>query len=226
MQKYSNNCALCHTVSGFKPSTFSFVDHKESKFSLSGAHIAVPCEACHRKVGQKNMVFHFAGFRCEACHEDFHKGQFSDQMAEHSCAQCHSTTEWKMTAFEHGKTKFPLVGTHKGVKCADCHKERIVKGVKSVQYVGLSLECQSCHNDVHQNQFAVNSETSCARCHSPAGWHSLIFNHETQSSFHLTGAHKNVSCGGCHKEEKSESKTFVRYRPLASRCESCHIGAK
>jgi hypothetical protein len=225
-EKYSNNCVECHTVKGFKPSTFSIQRHDATRFSLNGAHVATPCEECHKKTGLKEQLFHFANFRCESCHEDFHKGQFAKQMVEHSCAQCHSTVEWKMASFDHAKTRLPLVGKHLTVKCSACHKEVIVSGVKSVQYLGLPIDCQSCHKDVHVNQFAENGETQCAVCHSPAGWHSLLFNHETQSSFHLTGAHKNVPCGGCHKEEKSASQAFVRYKPLASRCESCHQGVK
>ncbi len=225
-EKYSNNCADCHTVKGYEPSTFSIQRHDSTLFSLNGAHIAIPCEQCHKKVGQKVQLFHFANFRCESCHEDFHKGQFVKQMVEHSCAQCHTTVEWNMTSFDHAKTRFPLVGKHVKVKCVDCHKETVVNGVKSVQYLGLPVVCQSCHKDIHDRQFAENGETRCATCHSAAGWHSLVFNHETQSAFHLTGAHKNVPCGGCHKEEKTESQTFVRYKPLASKCESCHQGMK
>ncbi len=224
--KYANNCAECHTVKGFAPSTFSIESHQSSLFTLTGAHIATPCNACHKKEEGKAQIFVFANFRCESCHEDFHKGQFRTEMAEHSCAQCHSTTGWSMTIFDHSKTKFPLVGKHKSVKCSDCHKETVVHGVKQVQYVGLPTRCESCHKDVHFDQFADRGRTECASCHSPAGWHALLFDHETQSTFHLTGAHKNVACGGCHKEERVGSVSFVRYKPLDSRCESCHAQTK
>jgi hypothetical protein len=225
-ERYSNNCAECHTVGGFKPSTFSIKRHDQTLFTLIGAHIAVPCDVCHKGAGTKSQVFHFANFRCEACHADFHKGQFKQQMVEHSCAQCHSTVEWKMTSFDHAKTRFPLVGKHKTVPCSDCHKETIVNGVRNIQYLGLPTDCQSCHKDVHAGQFAENGETRCAACHSPKHWRFLLFNHETQSSFHLTGAHKKVPCAGCHKEEQSGSQFFIRYKPVASRCESCHQGMK
>jgi hypothetical protein len=225
-EKHSNNCAECHTVKGFKPSTFSVERHDRTLFALKGAHIAIPCDDCHKGAVTKEQVFHLPNFRCEACHVDFHKGQFAKQMVEHSCAQCHSTLEWKMASFDHANTRFPLVGKHRTAKCSDCHRETIVNGARSVQYTSLPVECQSCHKDIHAAQFAANGETRCAACHSPEDWHSLLFNHETQSLFHLTGAHKKVPCGGCHKEEKSEVQTFVRYKPLASQCESCHQGMK
>ena len=220
--KFANECAECHIVKGFTPSTFSIQKHQSSLFALTGAHVATPCEECHKKEGRRPQAFHFASLRCESCHEDFHKGQFKQQMTEHSCAECHSTTTWKMSSFDHSKTRFALVGRHLKVKCEACHKEQVVHGIRSVQYQGLPMECESCHKDVHFNQFADRGRTRCASCHSPAEWHALLFNHETQSPFHLTGAHKNVPCGGCHKEEKSESITFVRFKPLESKCESCH----
>jgi hypothetical protein len=225
-EKYSNDCALCHTEKSYKPSTFSIVRHAEARFQLSGAHVATPCEVCHKKPGQKEPVFRFADIRCESCHADVHKGQFTSQMKERSCGQCHSTKEWNMASFDHGKTRFPLIGRHVRAKCVDCHKEKIVDGLKSVQYRGLSSDCQSCHDEIHGGQFAINGVTDCAVCHTSRGWHSLIFNHETQSSFRLTGAHKNIACAGCHKEEKSGVQTIVRYKPLASQCESCHKGVK
>jgi hypothetical protein len=222
--RYSNDCAACHTVAGFTPTTFSIQRHAETHFSLNGAHIAVPCEQCHTKAGGKGQIFHFANFRCEACHEDYHKGQFKAQMVGHSCAECHSTVKWKAAFFDHSTTRFPLMGKHKTVQCAGCHKERIEAGVKSTLYAGVPLTCQACHTDVHANQFAEKGNTQCASCHSPTGWHFLHFNHETQSTFHLTGAHKNVPCTGCHREERFESRTIIRYKPLASECESCHRG--
>ncbi len=224
--KYSNNCAVCHTVQGFVPSTFSIERHQSSEFTLTGAHIATPCVECHKKEEHNEQTFVFASFRCESCHEDFHKGQFRKEMMAHSCAQCHSTTGWKMTFFDHSKTGFPLVGKHKSVACSDCHKEIIVHGVKQVQYQGLSTKCESCHKDAHFAQFADRGQTVCASCHSSVDWHALLFNHETQSTFHLTGAHKNVPCGSCHKEEKVGSVSFVRYKPLDATCESCHANKR
>lgn len=225
-KKYANDCANCHTEQTFKPSTFTFARHAEAKFTLTGAHAAVPCSDCHKKAGQTKAVFQFENTRCEACHRDKHNGEFSKFMKELSCTRCHSTRDWKLVSFDHVSTQFPLVGKHLMVRCAECHKEKVAGEVRYFQYRGLSVECQSCHSDVHVGQFMQGGETKCALCHSPNGWRTLLFNHEARSAFQLTGAHKNVSCRNCHKEERVGTKTFVRYKPLSLKCESCHPEGK
>jgi hypothetical protein len=221
-RKYVDDCALCHSENSYKPSKFTMAQHNDTRFPLNGAHAAVPCIDCHRKPGQTESVFRFATVRCEACHADKHNGQFNRFMTDLSCARCHTMPDWKSVRFDHSSTKFEFFGKHLSVRCADCHKEQIVAGVRSVKYQGIPTECQSCHKDVHFGQFARDNETRCAVCHSPVSWRTLLFNHETQSAFHLTGGHKNVPCRSCHREEKILDQKVIRYRPLSTRCESCH----
>jgi hypothetical protein len=223
-KKYADDCAQCHTENAYKPSIFSIKGHDESRFPLKGAHAAVLCNDCHKKPGQTDAVFRFANVRCDACHADRHNGQFNRFMAEASCARCHSTYDWKAAGFDHVSTKFSLTGKHLTVRCAECHKEQVVTGVKSLKYQGLATECQSCHNDAHAGQFARGGETRCETCHSPVAWRTLVFNHETQSAFPLTGAHKNVPCRSCHKEEKILEQKVIRFKPLSTKCETCHQG--
>lgn len=225
-KKYANDCAQCHTEQTFKPSTFTLTKHAEAKFPLMGAHVAVPCNDCHIKNGATKPTFHFASTRCETCHSDKHKGEFAKFMAELSCGRCHSSQDWKIVSFDHVATRFPLIGKHLGVRCVECHKEQVVRGTKVFLYQGSPLECQSCHTDVHAGQFTQGSVTKCAPCHSPNGWHALVFNHDGQSAFRLTGAHKNVACRNCHKEEPIGAKKIVRYKPLSLKCESCHKEGK
>jgi hypothetical protein len=222
--KYSDDCARCHTEYAYRPSLYTMALHSETRFPLKGAHAAVPCDDCHKKSGQKESVFRFASIRCEACHADKHNGQFDKFMKGISCERCHSTSDWKSTSFDHLSTKFQLVGKHLSVRCADCHKEQLAARVKSFKYQGVPTECESCHKDPHFGQFAQGGETRCSVCHSPAAWRTLLFNHETQSVFKLTGAHINVPCRSCHKEERVSGQTFVRYKPLPTKCESCHQG--
>jgi hypothetical protein len=225
-KKFGDDCAQCHTERSFVPSTFTFARHAESRLPLKGAHTAVPCNDCHKRTGQKEPIFRLENTRCDGCHADKHNGQFAKEMAQLSCGRCHSTKEWKMSSFDHSNTRFRLVGRHLFVSCAGCHKETVVNGVKSVQYLGLPVDCQSCHRDIHANQFAKGGITDCTPCHTPNGWHSLLFNHESQSAFQLTGAHKNVPCRSCHKEERIGDQTIVRFKPISSKCESCHQGGK
>jgi hypothetical protein len=50
----------------------------------------------------------------------------------------------------------------------------------------------------------------------------LVFDHEKQSTFALTGAHKRVECRQCHREERRGERTFIRFKPMSAKCESCH----
>ena len=43
-------CETCHDVNGFKPARFSPEDHARTRMPLTGAHLAIPCDACHREV--------------------------------------------------------------------------------------------------------------------------------------------------------------------------------
>jgi hypothetical protein len=223
-RKYSDNCAACHTESGYKPSVFSIKQHIETRFPLDGAHAAVPCNDCHRRPGQTGPSFTFTSVRCESCHPDKHKGQFNRFTKEAGCTRCHSLSDWKNPAFDHLSTKFKLEGKHASVRCQECHKEQVVAGVKGLKYEGTVTDCQSCHKDQHVGQFAVGGVTKCEPCHSPVSWRTLLFNHEVQSNFQLTGAHLRVPCGKCHNEEKTIDQKVIRYKPLPTKCESCHPG--
>jgi hypothetical protein len=91
-----------------------------------------------------------------------------------------------------------------------------------IVYHGLQSSCESCHKEVHAGQFRANGGTDCTKCHSPQGWKAVIFDHNTQSSFVLTGVHKRLECSACHPQERAADRLFVRFKPLSSKCESCH----
>ena len=220
--EFQNDCAKCHTASGFKPSTFTVLEHNAGRFPLRGAHLATPCEKCHAVGGDGRKPFRFSNIRCEACHKDKHGGQFARDMATQSCAACHSTDDWFPKSFDHSKTSFALVGKHATAECKNCHKVKHVGGVEIALYRGTTTKCESCHKEVHAGQFATNGGTECASCHTPMGWKMLVFNHEKQSAFVLTGAHKRIECRRCHKEERRGETSFIRYKPLSTKCESCH----
>jgi hypothetical protein len=218
--KYNNNCASCHSEYGFTPATFTLAKHAETKFPLAGAHIAVVCARCHVKGDEKALQFHFPRLTCESCHKDVHHGQFAEKMKDKGCETCHSTDRWDITTFDHSTTKFPLVGKHTSVSCSKCHKES--NGNTTVQFRSVSMECESCHRDQHEKQFAKNGTTDCNQCHTTGGWKTITFNHETQSTFSLKGAHQKVTCVSCHREESVGNRRFVRYTPISAKCESCH----
>lgn len=220
--RFNSRCESCHTPFGFVPATFTVAAHGSARFPLTGAHAAVLCEDCHVRGDDGRRVFRFVDVRCEVCHRDRHGGQFAQEMKERSCDACHSTTDWRPETFDHAKTKFPLGGKHASVTCAACHRVKKVGGFDVAQYKGTDMRCESCHEDRHVSQFAINGSTDCGRCHQAQGWTNLLFDHNTQSTFALTGAHVRVPCRQCHREERRGGTTFVRFKPMRSTCESCH----
>lgn len=221
LARYKNDCKVCHDENGFKPSTFTLAQHNESTFKLSGAHTATMCSSCHVKKETMQLRFHFENQRCESCHNDPHRGEFKNVMLNDGCAKCHSTEQWKSVSFDHSTTKFRLEGKHARVLCSDCHKQ-LGKENQTKEFGKLKTECESCHQDIHQKQFFSGEGTNCGSCHKPDSWKMRVFNHETQSSFSLKGAHMKTECRSCHRVEESGGVKFVRFKPLASQCESCH----
>lgn len=226
----SRQCKSCHDAASWSLRPPGPFDHSLTRFALEGKHAAVKCETCHLPRVKSSFAARFMlpFGKCSDCHTDYHKGQFAANY-HNDCAQCHTLRGFKPSTFtleKHAGTTFPLKGSHAAVLCAACHTARNEPDRADVIYTGLSADCESCHQEIHGGQFAKGGKTVCAPCHSTAGWRSLVFNHEVQSSFPLTGAHRGVPCRSCHKEEVIGGKKLVRYKPLSSRCESCHQGVK
>jgi len=220
--KFKGDCERCHTTAGFTPSTFQLAAHSESRFPLMGAHLATPCGQCHTRVNKGRQIFRFTSYACQNCHKDRHEGRFAAEMKSRSCGACHTPRDWSPVNFDHTRIGFELAGKHAGTGCSACHIHRDASGGKVTQYKGTSPRCESCHKEVHGAQFASNSRTDCSRCHQPAGWRFLIFDHARQSSFSLMGKHSRVQCNRCHREERRGTVSFVRFKPLSTKCESCH----
>ncbi|MBX2990818.1 MAG: cytochrome C [Bacteroidetes bacterium] len=220
--RFESKCESCHTPFGFRPATYTIAAHNTARFPLTGAHVATPCEKCHAVGNDGRKTFRVPNIQCDGCHNDVHKGQFAVEMAGQNCAACHSTEDWFPNKFDHSKTRFALVGKHTQTKCASCHKPVRIGNAEIAQFKNTPSKCESCHKEVHMGQFAKNGETTCASCHEASGWKSLVFDHNTHSSFALTGGHSRVDCRQCHQEEQSSIGRFVRYKPLSTKCESCH----
>ena len=232
---YFNACDRCHTVEGYKPSTFTLTKHKETRFRLSGGHVAVPCADCHKESAElqpKSAIYHWKNLDCTSCHADPHKGQFSDRMAQKradgsipGCEACHSTKSWKeLSGFDHSLTKFPLVGAHRATACIDCHKPpNLETKLMNVDFKAAPLQCEDCHEDIHGKQFAKEDVTRCSGCHNSMKWKPSLFDHETRTEFPLRGAHQNVRCAECHKLTKTVAdKSVLFYKPTPKDCASCH----
>lgn len=233
---YFNACDRCHNLEGYKPSTFTLAKHKQTRFVLTGGHIAVPCADCHKESAdfqpKPDVIYHWKSLACTSCHEDVHHGQFNERMkqvrADRSpmgCEACHTTKSWKeLTGFDHSKTKFPLLGSHRATACIDCHKPpNLETKLMNVDFKAAPLLCEDCHEDAHGKQFAKGETTPCADCHNSMKWKPSLFDHEKRTAFSLRGAHQNVKCGECHKLFKEVgAKSVLFYKPTPKDCVACH----
>jgi hypothetical protein len=204
-------CTSCHNETSWKGGSY---DHNRTNYPLRGRHIALKCSQCHP--GGKLEKVPFAN--CRDCHKkDPHQGQFTED-----CNRCHDDSGFKIAAFDHQKSRYPLAGKHAKVGCEKCH---FAKGKDTpIIYKPIKIGCLDCHKDVHLGQF----KKDCDSCHPTQGFESgfLSFDHQRDSSYKLEETHAAVKCENCHKKMTSDfpagSSETVRYRPLSADCVSCH----
>lgn len=230
---WNNRCEQCHNEATFKTAAFSLAMHQKSPFPLTGGHTAVACNECHKPAaGTKVTLYHFANLSCTTCHEDVHRGQFAQRMAGHGtggrvlgCEACHTTKAWSDVArFDHSHTRFPLVGSHRAVACAECHRPpNLERTMMHVDFAKTPVNCGDCHENPHADQFGARGG-NCAACHNSNKWRPSLFNHDT-TLFALKGGHENVACSACHMLRKEVNGAMVLfYKPTPTHCEDCHQG--
>jgi hypothetical protein len=231
---FGDRCEACHVVQDFHRTLFTLAKHRESRFPLTGAHLAVPCNSCHKPAaahGEDNVLpFRFNDRTCTACHNDPHHGEFRERMARrrsdgstYGCEACHNTNSWgAVTGFDHSKTAFPLLGVHRAVPCNDCHKPAANRA--EIQFKGTTKLCEGCHVDPHGSQFRAKAGgTPCANCHSTDRWTPSTFDHDKRTKFALSGGHASVKCESCHNSLRFiDRKQVLFYKPTPLECSACH----
>lgn len=195
--RYGKKCDKCHSPIGWHNQTFNH--DKDTKFKLQGKHKQVTCNQCHKG---KDIYKENLKTTCYSCHklDDTHRGRYGQK-----CRTCHKPTGWRKAKFDHSKTKFPLKGKHKKVRCTDCHRGDIYKD-------DVKKDCYSCHrqDDAHKGQQGKN----CKRCHTEAGWHRRVqFDHGI-FRFPLLGSHATVPCEQCHLS--------ASFKDTKRQCNACH----
>jgi len=226
---WANKCDQCHTVDGFRPSTFTLARHQSTRFQLLGGHLATACGECHKPEveqasGPPTERYHFGSMNCTECHQDPHRTDAATN-AQRGCEVCHNVRSWSETAkYDHSKTKFHLLGAHRSVGCLECHKPVIGRGPKLIAFKDTPTTCNGCHEDIHGGQFAHDVQpVDCATCHNLVAWKPSIFDHEKQATFSLMGAHERVPCGDCHIQKASfNGREAVVYKNALKRCADCH----
>lgn len=252
----SQNCAECHkehfglAYRLVDLDTAAF-DHGKTGYDLRLGHAQVACRDCHTaariaatdvrafkgKHGALGRTFLGLPTTCRACHEedDPHERQF----ATRACDRCHDEAKWTAAPrFNHDRTRYPLTGEHRTVRCSACHPNGSTDPqAPRVRYVGLSFQgCTACHEDHHRGAMGG----TCTDCHSTAGWPRLNratfegrFDHGA-TKFPLRGAHADVTCHVCHGRRVARPAgiriTFAARaaggtypRPVFAACQSCHV---
>ena len=214
--QHGEKCDSCHKPHGWDK--VKFKHDADTDFPLRGKHQEVGCASCHRgNPGEEGLAT-----QCISCHraDDVHAGQAGER-----CDKCHSESGWHAEIrFDHGMSRFPLIGMHEVVPCEECHLTPVFR--KAAQ------ECNACHqvDDVHEKKLGER----CEDCHNPNAWSLWEFDHDTRTDFVLDGKHAGVdchvchiqpvdrdinlstACDGCHREDDVHDGTFGRY------CERCH----
>ncbi len=189
-------CGDCHTSKTWQ---IKFDHEQETGFQLAGAHSTLSCESCHGDNLTDSLPTD-----CEGCHEedDPHSGSLG------ACDSCHNVEQWTaQISFDHEFTRFPLIGLHRLSTCDQCHD--------SAEFNTAPLACAECHelDDPHFGNFS----DQCESCHNPGGWELWRFDHNTQTTFALSGAHENLVCAACHGENSGAAENQT------AECISCHI---
>jgi hypothetical protein len=195
--RFGAKCEDCHDNDVWHPVTY---DHAvKAKYALEGAHAKSDCHTCHTApVATQKLAKD-----CVGCHrsEDPHGGHLDG-----GCEACHGQTAWTAgIVFDHDLTKFPLLGLHRLVSCAQCHM--------TLAFDRAPPTCNDCHahDDVHKGGLGKK----CGACHSPNGWTLWAFDHAKDAHFALLGAHAKLQCADCHREPPGTVK-------LSQQCASCH----
>jgi hypothetical protein len=235
-------CESCHTVSGWKPSTFGLQEHDTLDFRLTGKHASASCGNCHgpervdltrlpgsSELGSARVALTSVETQCAECHFDPHEPRFSD-----TCDSCHVTDDFRpssVNAETHGSFHYVLVGAHRTLPCIECHENLTrpareihllrADGGAQLSFASPDQNCSSCHESPHAGQFAER-ESDCATCHDERNFvPAARFDHG--ESFPLVGEHRDVACSGCHAREASaDGSEYTVYAPLSRECESCH----
>lgn len=221
-------CEGCHKEQGWK--SIIYAHNTKTKFELTGKHETTACTTCHR-FGIAQRFERFETTDCASCHE--HKAAHCGQFGMDNCERCHVRGGDRTSKFDHNLTRFPLERAHAKVDCNRCHKpEKLGTTAEcrnAVKYTGLEPQCFACHVDIHKGELGED----CAKCHTGGeNFKTLVFDHNKDSRFGLTGFHQLVQCDNCHPGRKYKlgdigcfschAKDDVHKTNLGENCEKCH----
>ncbi|RMF13604.1 MAG: hypothetical protein D6761_10805 [Candidatus Dadabacteria bacterium] len=231
---FGPSCQDCHTSVRFAPSRIGIDKHAQTDFGLTGAHLSVPCQDCHKPhpiVGDRTLLvpakqqvpLHIDDHAdCERCHENVHKKQFDVYGFEGTCRHCHVTDRWGRVRFDHDATGFVLDGAHAKADCVACHQDGARRQLAPRQSVPVR-PCAACHGDPHADQFATDPPRTCEDCHGTSTFRRRDdWNHAKEAGWALGDAHESVACSECHIDYSNGERTVQQFRGVPRECSACH----
>jgi len=212
------DCTRCHqTPVDWSVAKARLQHNLDTKYPLSGKHLAVDCIKCHKPETPGGPLgsarFKGLGTTCESCHQPKQPPHYGP-----SCTSCHTLAGWpkKNPGLEHifnyrinGQH---LNGKHLTAKCDSCH-DGVRIGPLATSH-RAEYQCITCHEKDDPHKAALGTE--CFKCHSTEGWKrpDLLFDHNRMASFSLDQDHRKLACEKCHEDGQ--------WKPLDSKCQSCH----
>jgi hypothetical protein len=194
---WQNACEKCHNVQGFKPSTFTLAKHKETRFPLTGGHLAVLCSDCHKPASAFPAATLLpASVAVQSQSPPPPKAETTSENAPPENASS-GKASYGTTAVFHFKDD----------SCTTCHEDphkgQFNERMKALRGDGQPIGCEACH--------------------STKTWKDLTrFDHD-KTKFALQGAHRAVACMDCHKPPNLETKLInVDFTQAPLKCEDCH----
>lgn len=222
------DCAACHVVDGFAPSTYTVQQHANAAFALGGRHATVRCSVCHAASdsttrGAERRVVRRVQLRpafatCATCHADAHSGELATSASKGQCTACHDDRGWSPSSYsvaQHAALALPLDGAHARTACNRCHvAKRAAAAVPAgtrppTATVSLRLAgaaCETCHVDPHLGRYSAGSaqvpSDGCRACHDTRVFapSTLTVSRHAAFGYALDGAHRAVPCHECHKD--------------------------
>jgi hypothetical protein len=216
-------CETCHTAKSWKDINFNH--HTDTGFKLRHKHASAQCDSCH--LPGRNPAKTSAN--CYSCHAEDdrkkgHKGRYGKK-----CNSCHNEKAFKPSTFKHDRdTRYPLRYKHKNVKCDSCHKGKSI-------HDKLDTACVTCHetDDMdkgHKGRYGNKCET----CHVEKSFKTIIFEHDRDTEYPLTGRHRKAKCDNCHEEPiglvEMDTRCYachktddIHFGTYDLRCDKCHI---
>lgn len=226
------DCATCHTLSGFTPARLSLAQHARTAYPLDGKHATVSCAACHTKAtggqagrwGTARVVLQPPSATCRSCHGDDHGTQLAGRPDQGECAACHTAAGWapsRLLAADHARLGFPLLDRHAAVSCVACHGTARAGlpplpapaslGRARFRFKIAEFECAACHQDPHRGRYATAGALpvagSCGACHDTRHFRPAVVGVAAHADygFALEGAHRATPCVACHDALASRS---------------------